>query len=145
MRKKLTKTQKRKNKTLYKRIRNAYDDVKYKNPDISYKQFKNRVMAQKEANPSISWKEAIKKETRTETFFTAAERSRENLINKLKSEFANEYKEIRNLSRTDTGKYKALTLVWDKDRNGYTFTGKGGKTYFIDITNSPEEVLVYEI
>lgn len=145
MSKKLTKTQKRKNEALYKRIRKAYNEVKDKNEYITYKQFKNRVMAQKEANPNLSWKEAIKKEKRTETFFSAAERSRENLLNKLKIEYTKEYKEIRNLSRTKEGKFKSLDLIWDKDRGGYTFIGKGGKTYFIDVTNSPEEVRVYEI
>lgn len=145
--KKLTKTQKRKNEALYKRIRKAYDEVKSKNEDVTYKQFKNRVFAQREADPNLSWKEAIKKEQRTETFLSAAERSRQNLIKSFKEDFADKYKEIRNLSRDERGKFKALELEWIKyeNKSGYSFIGLHGLRYFIDVINSPKEVLVYAI
>ena len=144
---KLTKTQKRQNQQLYKRIRKAYNEVKDKNEDVTYKQFKNRVLAQKEANPDLSWKQVIKKEQRTETFLSAAERSRQNLIKSLKEDFSEEYKEIKNLSRDERGKFKALELEWIKhgNKSGYSFIGLHGLRYFIDVTNSPKEVLVYAI
>lgn len=146
-RNRLTRAQKLKNKALYKNIRKAYDSVKDKNTDITYKQFKNRVNAQKEANPNLSWREAIHKETRTETFFSAAERSRENLLKSIKEEFADQYKEIRRLSRDDSGKFKKLELEWTNygKKSGYSFIGAHNKRYFIDTTNSPKEVLIYEI
>lgn len=147
MRTKLTATQKRKNKNIYKKIRKGFDEVSDKNPIISYKQFKNRVQAQMEADPNLSLKKAIKKVQNTETFTSAAERSRANFIEALKKDFTAEYQEIRNLSRTKKGHYKKLELEWTKhgDKWGYSFIGLQGLRYFIDISNSPEEVNVYEI
>ena len=147
MRKKLTKTQKLKNQKKYEKIRKAYNEVKNKNEFVTYKQFKNRVQAQMEANPNLNLKGAIKKVQNTESFTSAAERSRANFLEALKKDFSSEYKEIRNLSRDDKGKFKKLELEWTKhgDSWGYSFTGKQGLRYFIDVKNSPEEVLVYEI
>lgn len=147
MRKKLTKTQKLKNQKKYEKIRKAYDQVKDKNELVTYKQFKNRVQAQMEANPNLNLKDAIKKVQNTETFTSAAERSRANFLEALKKDFEAEYKEIRNLSRDEKGHFKKLELEWTKhgDKWGYSFTGKQGLRYFIDVTNSPEEVLVYAI
>lgn len=147
MKKKLTKTQKLKNQKKYENIRKAYNEVKDKNKLITYKQFKNRVQAQMEANPSLNLKGAIKKVQNTESFTSAAERSRTNFIEALKKDFAAEYKEIRNLSRDEKGKFKKLELEWTKHGGswGYSFIGVQGLRYFIDVKNSPEEVLVYEI
>jgi len=140
--KKLTKKQKRANKRVYDTIRKEYNAVKDKaDIKISYKQFKNRVIARKEAY-GTTWKEAAKREARTETFLSAAERSRENLIEAIKDKHREAYNEIRNLSR-DKGRFVSIkdNLVWDKERNGYLLGGK----YFIDVTNSPEEVTITEI
>ena len=147
MKKKLTKTQKLKNQKKYENIRKAYNEVKDKNKLITYKQFKNRVQAQMEANPGLNLKGAIKKVQNTESFTSAAERSRTNFIEALKKDFAAEYKEIRNLSRDEKGKFKKLDLEWTKHGGswGYSFIGAQGLRYFIDVKNSPEEVLVYEI
>lgn len=143
---KLTATQKRKNKRVYKKIREGFDEVKDKNAAISYKQFKNRVQAQMEANPSLDLKKAIKKVQNTETFTSAAERSRSNFIEALKTDFETTYKEIRNLNRTEKGHYKKLELEWTNygGKWGYSFTSRGSQ-YFIDVSNSPKEVIVYEI
>jgi hypothetical protein len=147
MRKKLTKTQKRKNQKLYEKIRQGYNKVKDKNKLITYKQFKNRVQAQMEANPGMTANRAIQKVQNTETFTTAAERSRTNFLESLKEKWSDTMKEIRNLSRTDTGKFKKVELTWTQvgDKWGYSFSGQYGKKYFIDVSNSPEEVFVYEI
>ena len=147
MKKKLTKTQKLKKQKKYENIRKAYNEVKDKNKLITYKQFKNRVQAQMEANPGLNLKGAIKKVQNTESFTSAAERSRTNFIEALKKDFAAEYKEIRNLSRDEKGKFKKLDLEWTKHGGswGYSFIGAQGLRYFIDVKNSPEEVLVYEI
>lgn len=147
MKKKLTKTQKLKNQKKYEKIRKAYNEVKDKNDLVTYKQFKNRVQAQMEANPGLNLKGAIKKVQNTESFTSAAERSRTNFIEALKKDFAEEYKQIRSLSRDEKGKFKKLELEWTKHGGswGYSFIGAQGLRYFIDVKNSPEEVLVYEI
>ena len=145
--KKLTKTQKAKNKKIYEKIRQGYDEVKAKNPLVSYKQFKNRVNAYLEADKSLNLKAAIRKVQNTETFTSAAERSRNNLLDALKEDHPNEYKQIRNLSRNDKGAYKKIELEWIKHagKGGYSFVGSKGQRYFIDMTNSPKAVSVYAI
>jgi hypothetical protein len=103
--KRLTKKQKAKNKAAYKKIRKEYEKVKDKSPvTITYKQFKARVIGRAKAD-DISIKEAAKKEARTETFLSPAERSRENLLGALKEKHADAYKQIRNLSRDEKGQF----------------------------------------
>lgn len=143
MAKKLTKTQKAKNRAAYKNIRKEYDKVK-DNAPVSYIQFKRRVKSRAERD-GISIKVAAKREARTETFLTAAERSRENLIEAIKEKHAEAYSELRNLSRVK-GKFQSIkdNLVWDNSRRGYILNA-GTKRYFIDITNSPEDVIITEV
>lgn len=143
MAKKLTKTQKAKNKAAYKNIRKEYDKVK-DNAPVSYIQFKRRVKSRAERD-NISIKAAAKREARTETFLSAAERSRENLIEAIKEKHAEAYSELRNLSRSK-GKFQSIkdNLVWDNSRRGYILNA-GTKRYFIDITNSPEDVIITEV
>ncbi len=142
-RRKLTKKQKAKNAAEYKNIRKEYNKVKDKAP-VSYIQFKRRVKS-RAAKDDISIKEAAKKEARTETFVSAAERSRENLIEAIKNKHSEAYKKLKNASRSK-GKFQSIkeNLSWDKKRNGYVLNS-GGKQYFIDVTNSPEDVEVEEI
>lgn len=141
MAKKLSNTQKQKNKVMYRQIRKGWEET---DKSITYKQFKARVEAQKVAN-NLNTRQAVRKVINSEQFTSAAERSRENLIASLKENFREEYNEIRNLSR-ERGRFKAIknNLTWDKDRNGYTFIGNG-ILYFIDVSNSPEEVNIYAI
>lgn len=143
MARKLTKTQKARNKAAYKNIRKEYDKVK-DNAPVSYIQFKRRVKSRAERD-GISIKAAAKREARTETFLTAAERSRENLIEAIKEKHAEAYSELRNLSRSK-GKFQSIkdNLVWDNSRSGYILNA-GTKRYFIDITNSPEDVIITEV
>lgn len=144
-RKKLSKTQKAKNKAANNNIRKEYNKVKDKsNTPISYMQFKHRVKSRAESE-NISIKKAAKKEARTDTFWKAPERSRDNLIGALKEKHSEAYSELRNLSRSK-GKFQSIkdNLTWDKDRKGYILNADD-KQYFIDITNSPEEVNITEI
>ena len=143
MAKKLTKTQKAKNRAAYKNIRKEYDKVKGKAP-VSYMQFKHRTQSRAKRD-GISIKAAAKREARTETFLTAAERSRENNLEGIKEKHREAYDELRNLSRSK-GKFQSIkdNLSWDKDRKGYILNA-GDKQYFIDVTNSPEEVNITEI
>lgn len=143
MAKKLTKTQKAKNRAAYKNIRKEYDKVKGKAP-VSYMQFKHRAISRAKRD-GISIKAAARREARTETFLTAAERSRENLLTSLREKHSEAYADLRNLSR-NKGKFQSIkdNLSWDKDRKGYILNA-GDKQYFIDITNSPEEINITEI
>ena len=142
-RKKISKTQKAKNKAAYKNIRKEYDKVKEK-ANVSYIQFKRRVKSRAEKD-NISIKEAAKKEAHTETFISAAERSRENLIDAIKDKHSEAYKKLKNASRSK-GKFQSIkdNLSWDQKRNGYILNASG-KKYFIDVTNSPEDVEIEEI
>lgn len=116
MAKKLTKKQKAKNKSAYKAIRREYEKVKDKAP-VSYIQFKRRVQARAKSD-NITIKSAAKREARTETFLTAAERSRENILSGIKTKHREVYDEIKNLSR-----YSGKTI---RDENG-RITKKAGQ------------------
>ena len=143
MAKKLTKKQKAKNKSAYKAIRREYEKVKDKAP-VSYIQFKRRVQARAKSD-NMAIKAAAKREARTETFLTAAERSRENILSGIKTKHREVYDELKNLSR-EKGRYQSIkdNLIWDKERKGYTLNANG-KNYFIDVSNSPEDIKVMEI
>lgn len=142
-RKRLSKTQKAKNKKAYKAIRKEYDKVKAK-ADVSYVQFKRRAVSRAKRD-NTSLKEAAKKEAHTETFISSAERSRENLIEAIKTKHKEAYNELKNLNRSK-GKYQKIqtNLEWDKGRGGYILN-TGEHKYFIDVSNSPEEVNIEEI
>lgn len=104
-RRKLTKTQKAKNQAAYKNIRKEYDKVKDK-ADVSYVQFKRRVKS-RAAKDNISIKSAAKREARTETFLSAGERSRENLLTSLREKHSEAYADLKNLSRSK-GKFQSI-------------------------------------
>ncbi len=158
-RRKLSKTQKAKNKAKYKNIRKEYNKIKSNKYNISYIGFKQRVLGRAERD-NISIKAAAKKEARTETFWNAADRSRDNLIEAIRTKHNEAYSELKNLSRYEgetvrdnegniikrKGQFQAIkeNLTWDKDKRGYILTA-GNKQYFIDVSNSPEEVNITEI
>ena len=161
MAKKLTKTQKAKNKSAYKAIRREYEKVKDKAP-VSYIQFKRRVQARAKSD-NMTIKSAAKREARTETFLTAAERSRENILSGIKTKHREVYDEIRELNKLNrysgktirdengkitkrAGQFESISdnLKWDTERKGYIFNSNGTK-YFIDVSNSPEDVKMTEI
>lgn len=139
--KKLTRKQKQKNKTMYKVIRKYYEEaMSHPNASpISYIQFKRRVKAEMIRSDS-DYKTAAKKTANTESFVSPAERSRFNLVEAIKEKFPGEYKELRNLSRNKKGQFTSIrdNLVWNNELKGYIL----GNKYFIDVTNSPEEVII---
>lgn len=143
-RKKLTKTQKAKNKAAYKNIRKEYEKITNNKYNITYKEFKQRALSRAKRD-NMSIKAAAKREARTESFLEAPERSRENLLGALKEKYGEAYSELRNLSRSK-GKFQSIkeNLSWDKTRKGYILNADG-KQYFIDVSNSPEEVTITEI
>lgn len=169
MAKKLSKTQKAKNKAAYKAIRRAYEKVKnskenYKDGKmiVDYKGFKNRTLARAKRD-KMTIRAAAKREARTESFLSAAERSRENLLKSFKTKHSEVYDKIKDLNKLNrysgktirdengkitkrAGQFESISdnLVWDKERKGYIFNANGTK-YFIDVSNSPEDVKMTEI
>ena len=169
MAKKLSKTQKAKNKAAYKAIRREYEKVKnskenYKDGKmiVDYKGFKNRTLARAKRD-KMTIRAAAKREARTQSFLSAAERSRENILSGIKTKHREVYDKIRDLNKLNrysgktirdengkitkrAGQFESMSdnLVWDKERKGYIFNGNGTK-YFIDVSNSPEDVKMTEI
>ena len=152
--KRLTKRQKRYNKKSYAIIREYWEVAKTRAETafrmtgdgdylymskITYKQFKNRVRRYATAK-DVTIREAAKKMSSTEGFLSPAERSRMNFVEGLKDKFPADYNSIRKLSRDARGHFKSVreNLEWNKDLNGYVLGGK----YFIDVTNSPEQVVI---
>ena len=173
MAKKLSKAIKAKNKAKYNEIRKIYNKVVKDKSDLTYMQFRNNVKGllnikkkRNEEEKSITKfsKEEIKnaaiKESRTDTIWEPWERSRDNLISGLKEKHSEAYDKLKNLSRYSgktirdengkitkiTGQFQSITgnLTWDKERKGYILNA-GDKQYFIDVSNSPEEVNITEI
>ena len=143
----LTKKQKLKNKRNYKIIRQYYEIAKTKMDEeqlsrIGYRQFKNRVLAHARWD-NLTVKEASRKVLNTEAFTSPAERSRTNFIEGIKEHFKEDYKYLTRLSRDERGRFKALreNMKWDKDQKGYVI----GDRYFVDVTNSPEEVVIIDL
>lgn len=143
----LTKKEKLRNKRKYKIIRQYYEIAKTKMTEeqlgrIGYVQFRNRVLAQQRWN-NLNVREASRKVLNTETFTSPAERSRTNFIEGIKEHFKEEYKYLAQLSRDERGRYKSLkdNMKWDKDQKGYVI----GNRYYVDVTNSPEEVIIIDL
>lgn len=154
MAKKLSKTQKAKNKAAYKAIRREYEKVKYSKENykdgkmiIDYKGFKNRTLARAKKD-KMTIRAAAKREARTDSFLTAAERSRENLLSAFKTKHREVYDEIKELNKLnrDKGRFQSIkaNLTWNTEKKGYVLNSNGTK-YFIDVTNSPEEVKLTEM
>lgn len=152
--KKLTKKERMTRKKNYDLIRKKYKqlDKEGKIPLVSiigskekkkmtYIQFKRRIKLRMESS-DVNLKTALRKEANTETYTSAAERSRVNLIESLKEDFKGDYDKLRNLSR-EKGRFKALkeNLEWSKEYNAYLVGGR----YLIDVTNSPEQVIITDI
>ena len=116
MAKKLSKTQKAKNKAAYKAIRREYEKVKnskenYKDGKmiVDYKGFKNRTLARAKRD-KMTIRAAAKREARTESFLSAAERSRENILSGIKTKHREVYDEIKNLNKLnrDKGRFQSI-------------------------------------
>lgn len=91
-------------------------------------------------------KKAARKTAHSETYVSASQRSRENIIHSLRTKFKDSFQEIKKLNRefrTKKGTFTSLkgNLVWSKEYNTYVLGGK----YIIDVHNSPEEVNIIDI
>ena len=95
--------------------------------------------------------QAAKKYMNTEQYVTAGERSRTNLFDAMKGyaskrfEGKNMYQELQYLSKQE-GKYgrsvfSKINLTWNKALRRYEFSALG-VLYYIDVTNSPEDIFI---
>ena len=137
MARRLTVKQKRKNKAMYNYIRKVYNKT---NKEITYKEFKARVI-NKAKGTGKSYKEAAIEESRTRTFMSAEDISRENILKGIKEKFADEYKNIRKYAgKFEKDEKLANKLEWDEDYGAWVIVSNTGKKTLIDVTNSPEGV-----
>lgn len=132
--------------------RNA--DIINRTHEVSYETWKRRVRAKMRNDPryeGLDIYQAAKKYMNTEQYVTAGERSRTNLLNAMKGyaskrfEGKNMYQELQYLSKQE-GKYgrsvfSKINLTWNKALRRYEFSALG-VLYYIDVTNSPEDIFI---
>jgi len=143
MRKKLTKAQKAKNKALYNYIRKQWIKANEKTDlKISYKEFKRMAISQATAY-DLSIKEGAKKYAHSTRFMEREDIGKENLLEGLKNEFPDTYKELRSkMGRFDKGETMMSRLSWDDNKQMYKFTNNSGDVFWVDISNSPKAAYI---
>lgn len=120
---------------------------------ITFRQFKNRVLARSKSE-DITVRQAAIKEKNTESFTSAAQRSRTNLLDKIREKYNTgpnssweELKRINRQIRDPQGHFTSMreNMVWDKELKGYVIGDDFTGMYLIDVTNSPEDIYVTKI
>ena len=120
---------------------------------ITFRQFKNRVLARAKSE-DITIRKAAIKEKNTESFTSAAERSRTNLLDKIREKYDQgpnsaweDLKRINRQIRDPQGHFTSMrsNMVWDRDLHGYVIGDDFTGMYLIDVTNSPEDIFVTKI
>lgn len=146
----------KKAKLLNRQIRRVYRQTGGKTrtgQDISFRQFKNRVLARAKSE-DITVRRAAIKEKNTESFTSAAERSRTNLLDKIREKYDvgpnnawDELKRINRQIRDPQGHFTSMraNMIWDKDLKGYVIGDDFTGMYLIDVSNSPEDIFVTKI
>ena len=145
MSKKLSNTQKAKNKALYKQIRKVWNTT---DKTVGYKDFKNRVIA-RAAGTGETIKEAAKKYANTRQFKSAERQGIENLLNAMKKDFKGTYNELRRkgkwFGRGNKGEHLIEHIGWDDKRGEYVMTSADGSQYIIKTDQSPKNIYLLEI
>lgn len=120
---------------------------------ITFRQFKNRVKARAKIEGKTIL-QAAKKERNTESFTSAAERSRTNLLDKIKEKYStgpnSTWEDLKNINkriRDPQGHFTSMreNMIWDRDLKGYVIGDDITGMYLIDVTNSPEDIFVTRI
>ena len=136
---KLSKTQKAKNKALYKAIRKIWEKT---DRSMDYKTFKKITLglsAGKGTNPRAE----AKLYAHSQRFVSPETVGKENLLTGLKKEFPDVYKELRRkMGRFDKGETMMSRLEWDSNQQMYKFTNEKGDTFWVDISNSPKQAYI---
>lgn len=130
-----------------KQIRKIYETTggtTVKGKPITYRQFKHRVSARMKSE-DLTARQAALKERNTESFVSAAERSRYNLTQSIKRDFPQAYKEMSEINkglRNSQGRFTSMhsNLTWNKQYNTYQLG-----EYIIDVSNSPKGVFITPI
>lgn len=144
----MTKKQKQKQKSFYRRVKKAYQRTGGKTlagNEITYIQFRNRVKQRQEAE-NLNVNEAIRKVTNTEGFVSAADRSRNNFIDAMKKEFKKDFKQLVAYNRRmkdERGRFVSMkkNMIWSKKYNGYVLGGR----FLIDVTDSPKQINIIDL
>lgn len=135
--KRLTKAQKAKNRAMYKYIRKIWEKT---DKSVSYKDFKRIVIDWTKAGKYDNIREGAKLYAHSTQYVDATQRGKENILSGLKSEFRGTYDDLRHkIGFMKKGEHLIDRLQWDDTKQGYTFEGADGKTYLIDISNSPKQ------
>ena len=130
-----------------KQIRKVYEStggVDIDGDPISYRHFKYMTKARMKSE-HLSARQAALKIKNTETFTTAAERSRYNLTESIKRDYPQAYQEMTRINkglRNDRGQFTSLhnNLKWSKEYKTYVIGD-----YIIDVSNSPKGVFITPI
>ena len=137
--KRLTKAQKAKNRALYRAIRRAWEKT---DKSVDYKTFKKISIGMSRAK-GTSAKEEAKLYAHSRRFVSAEEVGKENLLEGLKKEFPDTYKELRSkMGRFYEGETMLSRLEWDDAKQMYKFTNNSGDVFWVDISNSPKQAYI---
>lgn len=118
--------------------RNKKEIVKVFGKDKPLEKFINNIEAQKVVG-NLTTRQALDKLAKSEAFTPAGDRLKENIQSALKK--YGKLKEFKSLIRDEKGrftKFDESKLKWDKESHMYIYDNK----ITIDITNSPEDVII---
>lgn len=139
----LTKTQKAKNRATYKQIRKVWETT---DKSVSYKEFKRIVLGYVRAGKYDTAKEAAKKYAHSYQYTDAETIGKENILKGLKEDFRPVYDELRHkVGVMQKGEHLSDQIEWDKDKQSYVLTAANGDRYMIDISNSPKSAVLIKL
>lgn len=137
--KKLTVREKAKRKSLWKALKKIYNDT---NKITDYRTFKKVVNATRIAE-DMTWKDAAKKVAHNYNYSSAEQIGKENLLTGLKKEFRATYDELRRkMGRFSKGETMFDKLEWDSSKQMWKIINSSGKSYWVDISNSPKQAYI---
>lgn len=137
--KKLTKKQKAKNASMYRRIRKMWERS---NKSVSYIEFR-RIVKGRMKGLGESAKEAAYRVMHSRLGTAAADVEKENLLYGLYHEFNDTYKELKKkMGRFKKGETMMGRLFYDKDKKMMSFMGSDKKQYWVDMANSPKAAYI---
>lgn len=146
----------KKTKLINRQIRRVYRQtggVTRSGNEITFRQFKNRVIARAKSD-NVSIRRAALKVKNTESFTSAAERSRTNLLDQIRDKYNTgpnsaweELKKINRQIRDPQGHFTSMreNMIWDRERKGYVIGDELTGMYLIDVTNSPEDIFLTKL
>ena len=142
-RKRLTKKQKAHNRAESNRIRREYDKIK--NPDVSFREFKKMTMGMNKGTGE-SLRETARKLAHGRAFTSASDVAKENLLAGMKESYRDVYDDLlRKAGKYEKGQTLKDKIEWSAQYKSYLLKNPSGKTYIIDISDSPKSMSLIEI